>query len=144
MRAAPLKSSAKIFLQHWGLRLLGASSPGRCVSPGLENIAVARAHNQLRTIHADFDVATLSRLRSLLWVVAETVLTTQFFGDLLESHAEVLVLRFIKTRPGDAGEIVQITIAAFIFFAAISDTARIASTTATSAAAAWITAAAAA
>src|SRR5437870_8886636 len=103
---APSKSSAKILLQHWGLRLLGVSSLRRRAGSRLENVTVARAHNQLRTIHPNFDAASFCRMRRVLWIVAKAILTTQFFRDLLESYAEVFVFWLIETRSGDAGEIV--------------------------------------
>src|SRR5438132_12013912 len=109
MRAPPrasLKSSAKILLQHWGLRLLSVSSLRCRAGSRLKNVTVAGARNQFRTIHPNFDAASLSRMRRVLRIVAEAVLSSQFFRDHLKSVTEILLLGIVEPGAGHPREII--------------------------------------
>src|SRR6267378_1553384 len=103
---APSKSSAKILLQHWGLRLLGVASLCRRAGSRLENVTVACARNQFRTIHTNLDAASLSRMRRVLRIVAEAVLSSQFFRDHLKSVTEILLLGIVEPGAGHPREII--------------------------------------
>src|SRR5439155_5500877 len=111
--------SRKIFLQHWHLRLDVAAL--RCgIGARLEHVTIASAHDQLGAVDAHFDVASLSRMRSVLWIVAKAVLTTQFFSYRTKRGIKILLLGIVKPGAADAGKVVKILIAAFVFASSAS------------------------
>src|SRR5258705_3107520 len=71
------------------------------------DIAVASLNNQACLINANLDLPALASLAQCLWIVAEAVLPSEFFGDLGEglrnSHHAVAIE---KASTGRAREVV--------------------------------------
>ena len=86
--------------------MLGVSSLRRSISSRLENVTVARARDQFRTIYSHFNAASLSRMRRVLRIVAEAVLSSQFFRDHLKSVTEILLLGIVEPGAGHPREII--------------------------------------
>lgn len=85
---------------------MSVSSLRRRVGSRLENVTVPRARNQFRTIHTNLDAASLSRMRRVLRIVAEAVLSAQFFRDHLKRVTEILLLGIVQPGAGHAGQII--------------------------------------
>ena len=92
----------------------------RRVGARLENVTVASAHHQLRPVDADLDTASLARMRRVLWIVTQTVLTSQFFSHRAKRDIKILLPGVIKTRASHAGQVMQILIGALILTPAVS------------------------
>ena len=90
--------------------MLSVSSLRRRAGSRLENVTVARARNQFRTIHTNLDAAALSRMRRVLWIVAEAVLSSQLFRDHLKSVTEILLLGIVEPGARHACQIIQIAL----------------------------------
>ena len=86
--------------------MLSGSSLRRRAGTRLENVTVARARNQFRTIHTNFDAASLSWMRRVLRIVAKAVLPSQFFRDHLKSVTEILLLGIVEPGARHACQIV--------------------------------------
>lgn len=79
------------------------------------DVAVARANNKVGTVRADLDLMALSRLSRYFRVVAQAVLSAQFFCDLSKRIRKILVC-IVDPCASAIGEIVQISISPSIVF----------------------------
>ena len=86
--------------------MLGVSSLRRRVGSWLENVTVACARYQFRTIHPNFDAASFSRMRLVLGIVAKAVLSSQFFRDHLKRVTEILLLGIVEPGAGHPRQII--------------------------------------
>src|SRR5438128_11308509 len=93
-----LTLSRKIFLQNRRPPCLTVTALRRRVCARLENITVASAHRQFRPVDAHLDIASLSWMRCVFWIVAKTVLTSQLLGHRTKRDLKILLLGIVKTR----------------------------------------------
>src|ERR1044071_1203545 len=84
-----------------GLLLLRCVVCGRA-RRGLVDVAVARAHDEVRALDSNPYLPPLGRLRLPRRVVAEAVLTPKLFGDVRESLLDVAEVGRVEVTPAGA------------------------------------------